>query len=118
MATTAEELQEELEKAGLMELAHRYRGGEQLDAMCNRFVKARGGDRKKSFKMLKEYLEWCEKVAPCSSARALHRAKTREPCACGSCFNANTPPLVCVLRARPGRRIRDQRENSKPDAAW
>ncbi len=74
---TVEELQEDLEQAGLMELAHRYRGGEELDAMCKRFIKARGGDRKKSFKMLKAYLEWCEKVPTCASARALHRQDAR-----------------------------------------
>ena len=56
------ELQEELEKAGLMELVEKYRGGEELDALCSRFIKARRGDKKKSFKMLKDYLLWCEKV--------------------------------------------------------
>jgi len=62
MTTTAAELQEELEKAGLMELVEKYRGGEELDALCSRFIKARRGDKKKSFKMLKDYLLWCEKV--------------------------------------------------------
>ena len=60
--TTAAELQEELENAGLMELVQKYRGGEELDALYNRFIKARRGDKKKSFKMLKDYLQWCEKV--------------------------------------------------------
>jgi hypothetical protein len=64
MTTTAAELQEELEKAGLMELVQKYRGGEELDALCSRFIKARRGDKKKSFKMLKDYLLWCEKVGP------------------------------------------------------
>ena len=58
MTTTAAELQEELVKAGLMDLVQKYLGGEELDALCNRFIKARSGETKKSFKILKAY-PWC-----------------------------------------------------------
>jgi len=97
MGTTAEELQEDLEQAGLMDLANKYRGGEKLDAMCNRFIKARRGDRKKSLKMLKEYLEWCEKVPACAPVRCTRAS--RAPA--GSRLNTNTRrSLVCMCGAR------------------
>ena len=68
MAITAKELEEELQQASLldngpslMDLVHKYRGGEKTEDLCTRFLAARKGDRKKSVKMIRDYLDWCEK---------------------------------------------------------
>ena len=48
-------------QAELMDVVHKYRGAEKVEDMLNRFLRARKGDKKSAFKMLKAYLEWCEK---------------------------------------------------------
>ena len=57
----ADKLEVDLEQANLMALVHKYRGGEKTENLCNRFLDARKGDRKKALKMITDYLDWCER---------------------------------------------------------
>ncbi len=44
-----------------MMYAEKYRGMEKVENFCGRFLRARKHDKKKAFKMIKDYLDWCEK---------------------------------------------------------
>uniref|UniRef100_A0A7S0HXS1 CRAL-TRIO domain-containing protein n=1 Tax=Hanusia phi TaxID=3032 RepID=A0A7S0HXS1_9CRYP len=61
MKGTIQELQHEVESAGMMGLVEKHRGSETADDLLNRFLLARRSKVKDAFKMLKHDLEWREK---------------------------------------------------------
>ncbi|EKX41247.1 hypothetical protein GUITHDRAFT_112715 [Guillardia theta CCMP2712] len=60
MKVTVEQLQQELEKQGLMDLVEKHRGAEEVPHLLNRFLVARKHKLKDAMKMIRQDLEWRE----------------------------------------------------------
>ena len=96
----------ELASLGLLDRVHRFRGGEPVDQLCNRFLVARKGDKKKAISMLRDYLDWAERDGVLGirrrTARDMLRGDTNPE---GKAFHDRTFPHGLLGRCKEGRPV-------------
>ena len=96
----------ELASLGLLDRVHKFRGGEPVDQLCNRFLVARKGDKKKAISMLRDYLDWAERDGVLGirrrTAASMLRGDTNPE---GKAFHDRTFPHGLLGRCKEGRPV-------------